>query len=89
MGFLGRGFEPHIHHNKLFQIFPIHDELEKYSPRYTQEMKRLGYLTGPPGISGRPAIPPFQERKSVTRIRLSLGKLLVKLTFYKWSNGLV
>ena len=23
VGFWGRGFEPHIHHNKLFQVFPM------------------------------------------------------------------
>ena len=27
----------------IFSDFPIHVELEKYSPRYTQEMKPLGY----------------------------------------------
>ena len=43
MGFLGRGFNSHIHYyNKLFQSFLMHVELEKYSPRFTQEMKRLG-----------------------------------------------
>ena len=41
--FWDRGFKSHIHHNKLFQTFPIHVDLEKCSPRYTQEMKRLGY----------------------------------------------
>ena len=41
MGFLGREFKSHIHHNKLFfQTFPI-VELEKYSPRYTQEWNGL------------------------------------------------
>ena len=37
-----------------------HGELEKYSPRYSQEMKRLGYIDRSARISGRPAIPPFQ-----------------------------
>ena len=44
MVFLGRrGFESHIHHNKRFLDFRPHVELDKYSPRYPQEMKRLGY----------------------------------------------
>ena len=42
MGLLGRGFKSHTHHNKLFQTFPM-IELEKYSPRHTQEMEPLGY----------------------------------------------
>ena len=49
MGFLGRGFKSHIHHNKLFSDF-AQVELDEYFPRYTQEVKRLGYtivLIGP------------------------------------------
>ena len=67
------GLSPTSTVNKLFQNFP-HVELEKYSPRYTQEMNRLGYSAR---VSGPPAIPPFQGGESV--IRLSLGKLLVNL----------
>ena len=37
-----------------------HVELEKYSPWYPQEMKRLGGIDRSAGMSGRPAIPPFQ-----------------------------
>ena len=51
-----------------------HGKLEKYSPRYTQEMKRLRYIwTGPP-VYPYPAV---SGGESV--IRLSLGKLLVNL----------
>ena len=55
--------------------FP-HAELEKYYPRYTQEMKRLGYVDRSARISGRPAIPRFTGESVM---RLSLGKLLVNL----------
>ena len=76
MDFLGRGFKSRIHHNKLFQIFPK-IELQKYSPRYAQEMKQLGLdIDRSARVSGRPGIPPFQGGKSVI-VRLSLGKLLV------------
>ena len=62
MGFLGRQFESHIHHHILFHIF-ADVELEKYSPRYTQEMKPLGCIDKSARISGRPAIPPFQGER--------------------------
>ena len=38
-------------------------EFEKYSPRYTQEMKRLGCIDRSAGMSGRPDIPPFQGER--------------------------
>ena len=41
MGFRVVRSIPTIHNNKPFR-FP-HVELEKYSPWYPQEMKRLGY----------------------------------------------
>ena len=45
----------------IINIFRFsHGELEKYFPRYTQEIKRLGYIDRSARISGRPAIPPFQ-----------------------------
>ena len=43
MGFWVVGSIPAIHNNnKLFRFSP-YVELEKYSPRYAQEMTRLGY----------------------------------------------
>ena len=42
MGFWVVGSNPTIHTKKTFSDFP-HVELEKYSPRYPQEMKPLGY----------------------------------------------
>ena len=61
--------------NELVQTFS-HVELEKYSPRYPQEMKRLGYCQVRPYI--RPTCyPAVSGGESVTR--LSLGKLLVNL----------
>ena len=42
MGFWVVGSIPTIH-NSNFSDFP-HVELEKYSPRYPQEMKRLGCI---------------------------------------------
>ena len=42
MVFLGRGFESHHPPYQTFLDFP-HVELKKYSPRYPQEMKPLGY----------------------------------------------
>ena len=86
MGFLGRGFDPHIHHNKLFQIFP------------TSNLKNT--LPGTPGIETawiltevRPYIrptcyPAVSGGESV--IRLSLGKLLVnQLQVVKRTNTLL
>ena len=67
------GSSPTIHHHEIFQTFP-HVELEKYSARYTQEMKRLGYVDRSARISSRP-YPVVAGGKSV--IRLSLGKLLI------------
>ena len=63
MGFSGRGFKSHIYLDMTFSDFP-HVELEKYSPQTTQEMERLGLLTGPPVYPAD---------------LLSLGKLLVNL----------
>ena len=83
MGFLGRGFEPHIHHTSycstylVINFFKISQgELETYPPRYTQEMKRLGQLTGPPVYPADLVSRRFRGRSV---IRLSLGKLLVNL----------
>ena len=35
-------------------------DLDEYSPPYTREMKRRGYIDRSAGMSGRPAIPSFQ-----------------------------
>ena len=53
-------------------------ELEKYPPRYTQEMKIRLDIDRSARVSGRPGTPPFQRGRSVI-IRLSLGKLSVDL----------
>ena len=37
------GSNPTVLNNQLCQTFPIHVELEKYSPSYPQEKKPLGY----------------------------------------------
>ena len=42
MGFLVVGSNPTSTMNKRFQTFPIYVRLEKYSPRYSQDKKRLG-----------------------------------------------
>ena len=75
MFFWGRGFKSHIHHNKTFLDFPP-VELEKYSPRYPQEMNRLD-IDRSAREPGQPAIPPFQGGRVLQG--LSLGALLVKL----------
>ena len=46
MGFLGRGFKSHIHHNKLFQSFPM-SNLKKLSP-VSPGNETAWILTGPP-----------------------------------------
>ena len=63
----------------IFADFP-HVELDKYSPRYTQEIKRLGYIDGSARTSGRPAIPPFQGGWSVVGLSLVNLLQLVKRT---------
>ena len=42
MGFVAVGSNPTTHQKYLFDNF-LHVELEKYPPRYPQEMKPLGY----------------------------------------------
>ena len=66
---------------KFFKDFP-HVELDKYSPWYTQGVKRLGYIDRSARV---PAIPSFQ------RGRVLQGQVWVIywLTFCKWSNGLI
>ena len=76
MGFLGRGFKSHIHHNKLFQNF-LMSNLKNTLPGVYPGNETAWIIDRSAHISGRPAIPPFQGGESV--IRLSLGKLLVNL----------
>ena len=75
MGLLGRRFKPHIHHNKLFQIFPM-SNLKNTLPAVYPGNETAWVIDRSARISGRPAVPPFQGGSV---IRLSLGKLLVNL----------
>ena len=56
MFFLGRGFESHIHHNKLFQTFSHlfdswHVELEKYSPCEVSPGNETAWILTRPPVS--------------------------------------
>ena len=46
-GFLGRGFKSHIHHNKLFQTFPM-SNLKNTLPGIPRKWNGLDVLTDPP-----------------------------------------
>ena len=76
MGFLVVGSNSTIHNDRILRL--SHVELEKNSPRCTQEMKPLGYAHVRPYIR-RTCYPAVSGGKSVIRLSLRTSKQVVNL----------